>query len=155
MKIIQNNIWKRYLMLGLIISFGLILNSCKTQIAYGIKADFRFVNKTGYNITYDQAIFQEFNVSANDITIFSESQKTNGEIKNANPSDYRSPFIIPATDNVTVKFGSNKCLLMQSKEGINNIRDINNFVSEKLGNNYFKFTYTFTEADYNRAVTCP
>ena len=150
----QDNTLKHYLTIGLIISFCILFNSCEKFKNYAIGGEFRFVNTTGYNITYDQANFKEYNVLANSTTVIRISQKSSFEIKNAVPSNYRSPFVVSSIDNVIVKFGVNKCLIMQSKDGINNIRDINNFVAEKISTNNFRFTYTFTEADYNRAVTC-
>ncbi len=151
----QNSTLKHYLIIGLIINFCFLSNSCDKFKIYAIAGEFRFVNTTSYNITFDQANFQEFNVPANSTTVIYKSQKSSFKVKEAVPSNYRSPFVIPSIDNVIVKFGNNKCLIMQANDGINNIRNINNFVAEKISNNNFRFTFTFTEADYNRAVACP
>ena len=112
----QNNMLKHYLTIGLIISFCILFNSCEKFKNYAIAGEFRFVNTTGYNITYDQANFKEYNVLANSTTVIRISQKSSSEIKNAVPSNYRSPFVVSSIDNVIVKFGVNKCLIMQSKD---------------------------------------
>ena len=56
---------------------------------------------------------------------------------------------------IIIKFNDVKCLINVKENDRNSIRDIKNFVAERINNNTYKFTYTFTEADYNRASTCP
>jgi len=151
----QNNMLKHYLIIGLIISLLTLFNSCSTTNMYALGAEFKIVNKTNYNITFEEPLLQEYNVLANGTKVFTVTQRTGTRIKRALPSDYFSQFSLPGRDMLLVKFNGNMCLSMKGKEGINNIRDINSFVAEKLGNVNYKFTYTFTEADYNRAVACP
>ena len=147
----QKTIWTRYLKNGLIISSLLLFNSC-TETEIINSGEFYFVNKTNYKITYDQVNLQKFNVNANGTTVISTSY--NGG-KDVNPDSYIIPLMEPTRGVVNIQFGANKCLLKQDRNSENSILNIKNFISEKLGVRKYKFTYTFTEADYNRAVACP
>ena len=147
----QKTIWMRYLTFGLIISSILLFISCR-KTHFLNSGEFVFVNKTNYNITYDQVNLQKFNVVANGITVFPTSFDGG---KDLNPASYLSPLMGLNSGLVNIQFGANKCLLKQNQNSENSILNIKSFVSEKLGIGKYKFTYTFTDADYNRAVTCP
>ena len=61
------------------------------------------------------------------------------------------PFINP----FFVYFDLNKCLIQTrtTENGVFNAASYKQL--EKIGKITYKLTFTFTEADYNRAVTCP
>lgn len=56
---------------------------------------------------------------------------------------------------ITIKFDNNKCLINQTIDSMHRVLDIKNFAAEKVDRFTYNLTYTFTEADYNRATTCP
>ena len=152
----QKNMWKRYLTLGLIISIIALFYSCdKGDYRYTKKSEFKFINATNYSITYPIG-YERFNILPNSSIFFEESIFVGDSKKSAELSDYKSPLEQNSViQNLTIKFGNTKCLIDVKLLDINSIRNIKNFVAEKLGESNYKFTYTFSEADYNRAVNCP
>ena len=145
----QSNIWMRFLVLGIIISLPLFINSCQ-KINYGQFAEFHFVNKTNHAITYNEG-FEKYNVAAMSTTIVKESQSAG---KNVTAEGYHRPFI-DSRGSIILKFDQDKCIIDHPLDSPNSIINLKNYVAEKIGDRTYKFTYTFTEADYNRAVACP
>ena len=148
----RKNIWKRYLTLGLIISLISIISSCKDYF-YNEIGEYQFVNETSYSIVYSIG-YEKFNIGPKSKILITQNKKTGGDKGGAKVSDYKSP-LYSQTATLNIKFNNLKCLNDVKENDINSVRDIKNFVTEKIGENHFKFTYTFTEADYNRAVNCP
>lgn len=141
---------KHYLTIGLIISLVVLLNSCKDDF-YEQVGQYYFINETNYAIAYDTGL-EKFNIDPKSTTLFQENSR--GEGKSATALNFSSPFKHFGKE-LNIKFNNAKCLLNVQENDINSIRNIKNFKAEKLGDNHYKFTYSFTEADYNRAVTCP
>lgn len=152
----QNNTLKHYLIIGLIISLITLIGSCDKGIyRYERLAEFHFVNETNYNVTYPTS-YERFNIAPKSAIIIKENIPVGSKKMQATISDYISPLSSEsATNNLTIKFNNMKCLINVKEDEINSIRNIKNFIAEKIGENNYKFTYTFTEADYNRAITCP
>ena len=146
----QDNTLKHYLIIGLIISITSLITSCKDDF-YDQYGEFYFVNNTEYNIKYNAGL-ERFDIPAKSTTIFKE--KYRGEGKKALPSNYNSPLRYYGNE-INIKFNNVKCLINVKENEINSVRNIKNFIHEKINDNNYKFTYTFTEADYNRAVACP
>jgi outer membrane protein assembly factor BamB len=67
---------KHYLTIGLIISFGVLFNSCK-DVAYVSTSDFYFVNATNYAFTYETGL-EKFNVSPKSTTRFTDRKQSFG-----------------------------------------------------------------------------
>ncbi len=145
----QNNIWMRYLVLGGIFSLLILYGSCRKE--YVRNGIFYFVNQTNHNITYEN-LFQEYNVAPNATIEIVQPQYANEKF---DVNKYFSPLLAKRKDTVSIRFNNNRCLTNQTINSIHSVLDIKNFVREKIGNISYKFTYTFTEADYNRATTCP
>lgn len=131
-----------------------MISSCgKKIIDYAdIEGEFYFVNQTNYTIKVVN-MQQEFNVVIGQTNLIKHLQ---GGLKTVNPSSYSDPFtygMAPNDKKILIKI-NNKCenVTLNSEHSILNI---NSYSAEKLGERKYKFTYTFTEADYNRAVTCP
>ena len=146
----QNNTWMRYLRLGIIINILILFYSCNKITEFTQEGDFYFVNETNHRITFDKGL-EKFNVLPKSTTLFTDIQDSGGR---ASASNYQSPLMIISRGGLTVRFNDNKCL-ENNYYTEHSILDINNFVAEKISIRKFKFTYTFTEADYNRAVACP
>lgn len=141
---------KHYSIIGLIISLIIVSSSC-TDGYYPLYGEYYFVNNTNYTITSD-AKSGLINVAPNSTAVYKE--KLTGEKRWAEVSNYVSPLKHYSYD-VNIKFNSTKCLMKVKEEDVHSIRDIKNYVAEKVNENTYKFTYMFTEADYNRATTCP
>jgi hypothetical protein len=139
----------RYLQLGITFSVLLLFISCKKE--YFRVGHFLFVNKTSYAITYP-TLFEEYNILPNSTVLIKQTQDG---IRSLDVSDYFSPFLIRSKGPITIKFNGNKCLLYSSSNDIHSILDIKSFEAEKVDKFTYKFTYTFTESDYNRATACP
>lgn len=72
--------------------------------------------------------------------------------KKARPETYGTPF--NNSSSLVIQFDGNKCLTM-TNSSVNSLLNISNYSAEKIDAFNYKFTYTFTEADYNRATICP
>ena len=147
----QNNMWKNFLIIGLIINLIFIISSCKDYF-YNEIGEYQFVNETDYSIIYSVG-YEEFNIGPKSKILITQNKKTGGDKGGAKVSDYKSP-LYSHNATLNIKFNNLKCLSDVKENDINSVRDIKNFVAEKIGRSHYKFTYTFTDADYNRAVTC-
>ena len=143
----QNNIWTRYLIIGWLISILLFTNSCTKD--YEQTAEYIIVNATDYKINFGEKL-KGYNLLPKQI--YRSLEIMNGN-KNVSESSYRSPLYMAGP--ITIEFDGNKCLVLQAIDSEHSILNIKNFVSENNGSRSYKFTYTFTEADYNRATACP
>ncbi len=150
MKTLQNNTWIHYLTLGLIFSL-LTSGSCNKMSEFRQEGEFYFVNKTTHKIVINE---QRLKLEIEPSQIFHLYQLQLSQ-KVTRPEDYQDPItqeIGPSYD-ITIHIGD-KCL-KQVKSDVNSILNIKSYTAEKLGERKYKFTYTFTDADYERAVACP
>jgi hypothetical protein len=132
-----------------------------TQLGCGKKlidhakiGEFVFINQTSYAITYEVKI-GKYNILPHSTTTVIDTQDS-GITAEAN--DYSSPFneeyMVASIDPLVVRFDQTKCWMV-NRNSDHSLLNIKSYVAEKLGDRKFKFTYTFTEADYNRATICP
>ncbi|WP_316851672.1 hypothetical protein [Pedobacter agri] len=142
---------KRYLIIGLIISITSMSEGCIKDDFYDQYGQYQFINETNYNITYNTGL-ESFNLLPKSTTTFEE--KSRGAGKKAEESNYSSPFRHYSGDLV-IKFNNQRCLVNIKEEDVHSIRNIKNYTAERVNDVTYKFTYTFTEADYNLAVNCP
>ena len=148
----RNNIWMRYLILGLVISLIITLNSCKDHF-FSIVGEYQFVNETNYSVTYSSS-YEKFNVAPNSAVVIMENGRGSGK-EGIREADFVSPlFSLSSADILTIKFDQTRCLTDVKVDDKHSVRNIKNFRITKMGNNHYKFTYTFTEEDYNRAMAC-
>jgi len=141
----QNNIWMRYLLFGAFSLFIALGFSCKQE--YTQKGIFVFVNQTNFNISagYEP---EKLTLMPNSTVIREKVQVSRKEV---NASTFRYPLSI---DNMHVVKIGDRCII-NTKDSEHSILDIKTYVAEKIGERTYRFTYTFTEADYSRAVACP
>jgi len=145
---VQKTTWMRYLTLGTIFSALLIHISCKKEyFGYG---HFYFVNETNHSITYGN-LFEEYNLGPHQTILIKQTQDAT---RRANLEDYISPFSMRTKGPLDIRFDANKCVTVL-RETEHSVLNIESYKPEKLDKFTYKFTYTFTEADYNRALTCP
>jgi hypothetical protein len=150
----QNNTLKRYLIIGLIISMFGTLISCKGEEFFAQTTAYHFVNDTNYNISYDSGL-EKYNVTAKSTTVLKQFHRGGGSNGESAPPLYNHPFFEVYGKKINIKFNNVKCLLDVKVDDAHSIMDLKNYTVEKIDNFNYKLTYTFTEADYNRAVTCP
>ncbi len=75
--------------------------------------------------------------------------------KEINPKNFIPPLMIVSNGGLTIRFNQTRCLVTTFYTEHSPL-NINSYSNEgKIGESTYKFTYTFTEADYNRATTCP
>ena len=147
----------------LFVSIVLMVGCGKIIVDYAYSTEYIFVNNTSHIITYMQIPnnvnsqeFEQYNIGPKS----SINIKRTGEgAKNMQANNFMSPF----GDNnaykglglkLIVNFDGERCWILPF-EGEHSPMDIKSYISEKIGHNNYKFTYTFTEEDYNRAVVCP
>ena len=143
-----------YLLTGLLIN-SINLSCGKKSIDYGRQGEFVFINKTSHSISYPKGI-EKYNILPNATVTITQTQES---AKVVNAESYIAPFIIDygfKTDPpiLPIQFDGNRCW------NPNNVSEhspleLKNYIAEKLDERKYKFIYTFTEADYERAVACP
>lgn len=144
----QKIIWMRYLLLGSIIT-TLMLLSCKKH--YRSIGEYHFINKTSYNITFEKG-FEAYNLAPNATYKMRYEQDSGKEI---DPKSFIPPLMIKSNGGLKIRFNQLRCL-EETFYTEHSPLNINSYSNEgKIGELTYRFTYTFTEADYNRAVTCP
>lgn|GEM_PF-1284825 len=153
MIIIQKTIWMRYLVLG-VFSLTLFSFSCKKRVDYAQYAEFHYLNSTSKKIVMDYPK-KKFAIEANGGEYFFEVRGIGPE--SISPDSYNFGLPINLTEEnripVTIKIGD-KCFI-STETSEHTLINVNSYKIEKINEGHYKFTYTFTEADYNRAVNCP
>lgn len=142
----------RYLTLG-VFSILTLSFSCKKIVEYVQYGEFYFINETDHAIVYDLPV-RGFNVDARSKIIIKQTQQ--GAKKESNVETYENPILytIGDIDFITIRFDNKRCLKL-TKESEHSPLNNKNYIAEKIDAKSYKFTYTFTEADYERAVSCP
>ncbi|TDG35475.1 hypothetical protein EZJ43_12670 [Pedobacter changchengzhani] len=140
----------------ILVLISIITAGCGKKITeYSKQAEYVFINKTAYSITYIKNS-ETYNVGPS--ATMTVKITTDGS-ENVQASEYMSPF----GDNEAyknsgikfiVKFDGNRCW-EPPFEGSHSPLDIKSYSNERIATNNYKFTYTFTDDDYNRAVNCP
>lgn len=150
-------LFMRFLTIGLIISALFTgATSCNKTRDYAMEGQFYFVNSSSHSITFS-AGFEQYNLEANStskpfmITDISDREIPAGSYHP--PFSKESAFKIPI-EPIGIKFDNSRCITLLDDSGTHNILNIASYSSEKLGERKYKFVYTFTESDYNRAVSC-
>ena len=150
MKTTQNNTLMRSLLLG-VFSLLLFSFSCKKRTEYVQYGEFNFENKTSHLVVLN---YPSFSFSIQPGESFLVKQTQDGQ-KNPTPDSYSEPIsklINRNTAEVVVKIGG-KCFI-STNESEHSIINIKSYKPEKLNDVTYKFTFTFTEADYNVAGDC-
>ena len=114
-------------------------------------AEYIYINSTNHAISFFTPhvySFKLLGLKTHLIKLNEVGRKKNG------PETYITPF--NNTDSEIIQFDGNRCLIMTtSNSSQNSLLNISSYTAEKVDKYNYKFTYTFTEADYNRATTCP
>ncbi|WP_412466721.1 hypothetical protein [Pedobacter sp. KLB.chiD] len=151
MKTIQNSIWMRFSMLGAfsILALGF---SCKKKTDYAQFAEFHYVNASSKEVKVEYPL-KNFTILPSER--FTIKQSDVGP-KTISPEVYNDPLPLYLTgekrDEIFNRIGT-KCLI-STRTSQHSLININSYTVEKINDGYYKFTYTFTEEDYDRAVAC-
>lgn len=157
MKILRNTILTRYLTISLIsFLFGSIA-ACNKKTDQVMEGEFYFINNTARKITFS-AGFEKYNLAPNarsTVFIISDiSDKAISEDSFYVPFLKEESYKVPL-EPIIINFGNNKCIIMREMLGNRNPLNIKSYFRERLSERKYKFTYTFTEADYSAAPVCP
>ena len=147
MQIVQNKIWMRFLMLG-VFSLFFAGFSCK-KIERKQDGEFLYINSTNHAIDFLTPHFNSFNLLELKTHLIKEYQVAGKKIAE---ETFRTPFT--NINSLVIKFDGNRCLTMTNLSE-NSLLNIKHYSVEKIDDRTYKFTYKFTEADFNRATTCP
>ena len=135
--------WTNYLKLGLKrIIFSLFLISC-ADIDYSADSDWIYINQSQYEITVELGSGEYIGNNGENFTLKPQAQDTVkirafSTKENQKASDFDSPYHY---EGATLTINGKK-YKTEKPEGIAGIQ---NYKSRKLGDNYFQFTYTFTD----------
>lgn len=146
MKILQNNTWTRFLMLGLISITGF---SCAKK-EWTRQGEFDLVNSTTRTVVIADPN-KTYEILPGAILHISQVQPSNKEVV---PQSYEDPITqeVGPRQSLTVKIGD-KCLIA-TKNSQNSILNIASYQNQKIDERNYRFTYTFTDEDYKRAGDC-
>ncbi|MDR0765578.1 MAG: hypothetical protein LBF09_01400 [Odoribacteraceae bacterium] len=124
----------RFLLPGSLLVVGMIAFSCNVRYDAPVSSDWVFVNKTTSTIEVQDKIFNSFVLQPDSTYIFQESGEGPDGIK---PEGYYSPYGASSTIIVddTIRH------ILSKGESISNVK---NYKAEKVGYNYYRFTYIFT-----------
>lgn len=139
--------WMRCLLIGISLLIILAFVQCKKRVDYFVRGDFVYVNSTDSVIEVKGD--ETFVLKPDEQHVIKESGE-GPEI--VTTESYVAPF-----SSAMVIYNSNKCDTLASGPGLGKGEGplgINNYVSEKVGERHFKFTYTFTNADFADAKPC-
>ncbi|WP_412466720.1 hypothetical protein [Pedobacter sp. KLB.chiD] len=151
MKTTQNKIWMRFLLLG--ISFYLTavnVNCGKRSVDYVQYAQYEFINKTQYSIKVIESRSPDISFKIDKGSTYSLLREQDGSDKIVTEQSYISPFF---SSQVIIEFDNTRCLNMTSQSE-KSVFNLENYSSIRMNSRKYKFTYTFTEQDYDRAVAC-
>jgi len=144
----QNNIWMRYLMLGAICLS--VLLSCRKISEYWGGAEFHYINKTSRAITVELGT-EAYSLEPYGVYSVRTYQETSKEI---DPNNFMPPLVKSRGVRGMVIFDTIKCL-EATFDTVHSPFNIKSYINDgRIEKRVNKFTYTFTEEDYNRATAC-
>jgi hypothetical protein len=138
-----------YLLIGISIVL-LNLNGCQQEVEYRLDTEFVYVNQSDKFLSFEAS-----NGSSNRrvIALSPNSSDTvyyaaSGGFENPDPNSCCQGLLGDILGGaLTLTFTDSICSLSSPL-------DINNYVSEKVEDRYFRYTFTFTEEVLNKATGC-
>ncbi|QPH38929.1 hypothetical protein [Pedobacter endophyticus] len=150
MQMIPNKTLIHYLMLG---AYSLLLcvalTSCKKDVR-SRNGEFYYINETDHNVIVSFGNRTIFSVKPGEKYVIKEEQPSNNRRKDVVSEEYVNPLSI---NDLIIRF-DNKCLTASANSS-NSILAISSYEAEKIADAQFRFTYRFTQADYDQAGNCP
>lgn len=143
---LQKIIWMRCLLIGTSLSFMLLFQSCKEEADCLVIGEFVYKNTTSFSIETPKGTIQP-----NKSMMIKEEGLGSCEVS-------KESYISPFHGGVTVIFDNQKCLSyeggLKANEGEGPV-GIANYNSSKVADRHFKFEYTFSDSDYEKAQAEP
>lgn len=141
---LQKTIWMRYFTLGISMIFITLFTQCKKHQDYLVKGTYVYVNRTNYLIEIKRGV---------DLFTLNPNESHTIEQIGEGPKDVTEKDYIPRFQGGEIIVYDNEMCdtLLISKEGFTGIE---NYLSQKLGDRNYKFKYTFTQTDYQKAQPC-
>ena len=128
----------KILLLG--ISSVLMMKSCYQKVDARVTGEWVCINETAHIIEVKAKVFNSFILQPGESYTFIGS----GEgPENITEKEYISPYSLGGTK--VIVNNTDEYVLAKGES----ITDTENYQVEKLGYNHFRFTYRFTEADFN------
>jgi len=146
MKILQNNTWILFLMLGLI---SIIDFSCAKK-EWTRRGEFDIVNATTRSVVITDPN-KTYEILPGATLHITQVQPSNKEVVSQTYEDPITQEVGPR-QSLTVKIGD-KCLIA-TKDSQHSIINIASYQNQKIDERSYKFTYIFTDEDYKLAGNC-
>ncbi len=146
---LQKTISMTYFIFGIsLLSVLISAQSCST-VEYRADAKYVYINDTASTIE----VKGRHSFVLNPQEEYAFQHVVDGAKENMTPNDFIPPF-----GDYAVVISNNKCDTLQPLYPYKGVKEgllgIENYTSEKLGHNNFKFTYHFTEEDFVDAKPC-
>ena len=126
--------WTHFLRLGSLFTLITVIG-CKGQVDALVKADWVYENTSSHKIEVVSKDFNSFVIQPGESYTYSESGEGEENIK---PENYVSPY--NAGDRIIID--DDTPIVLSTRQSITNIE---NYQSEKIGNNHYRFIYRFTD----------
>ena len=125
-------------------NFAISITNCKKKKDYLSIGTYVYVNSTDSLIEVKNAPYL--------FTIKPKESHTIEQTGDGSKELTEKSYVAPFTGGQVILYGNKMCdTLTSSKEGISGIE---NYTSERISERHYKFTYTFTQSDYKKAVPC-
>ncbi|MEO9870372.1 MAG: hypothetical protein ABJQ69_03655 [Ekhidna sp.] len=154
--------WINYLIFGF--SLLILTQSCAEDADLrAIDVDIKYINNSAHSIQYlqplgDGRVQEVFEIAPQSTHIISERsyEVVDGQ---DNPEEcclglfqgFQSKGV---GSDILIQFEDQKCLFFEAGTGPTTDNLLNGYTAEIVSDDFFEFTYIFTEDDYNKASTC-
>jgi len=151
-------IWKPFLNTGIrffLCSILLLISCVPENISYILYKEFVFKNETDLQLEVDAINFFSFvDRSPEDFSTYKiESKDSLTQIINDDYTSSSFRIEIAFSDSVVVRFGNKKSISFTPEDKSKyNILNFLNYCKDSISEYRQRYTYTFTEADYNNAT---
>lgn len=139
--------WVRYLLIGINTSLLLVLTDCSEDVDARVRADWVFINQSNFVVDFG---FEPLNPM--DTFLIQEDVDGPANVTEDSymaPSGLSSIIIFDNERGDTLYTGDNAW-----GDNAESIFNVDNYEFLKLEHNYFRFTYRFTELQYENASKC-
>ena len=133
-KIISTN----FLLLGSFLIISSLLFSCE-KVDYRVRAEWIYINETPYKIEVKARTFDIFTILPGETFFYKED---GDGPKNMQPKNYFPPC---RSGTVIILDDTTEYELVKGES----ITNVENYTIEKVGTNYYSFTYVFNEENLN------
>jgi hypothetical protein len=161
MLILQKTIWLHYLLIGISVPF-LVAGCGKKDVEYRMRVELTFINTTDKVISFQmRSGISSSNLESVTITPRTQSKtftyNVEGVDKKMNPGNCCQDVLIDVYGgrglegvSQTLKFNNNLCVTHLNEKSV----ILANYTTERITDRHFRYSYTFTENDFENAEPC-